>query len=389
MQCHVALFILTLALVGFPASAHQTGESYVYLNVTDTTLDGRYEIPIKDLQLIFDVDPNRDGRTDAEEFDAKKVEILAHFEKRIGFSIDGKETPISFSASEFMNYGEDWVILSFDVDWAGGQLPDEILVLHESSWQDVDPNHRVLILIESNTNTGLEENEAQHSLIFTTGQESAVLGLVGATKFAAFTAFIWHGIHHLLIGFDHIAFLVALVLPSVLIVRAGKWIPAPSFSSALWNVVKIASVFTLSHSITLTLAAVGFVRLPAAPVEALIAISIVVVAASNIFVVGRRWVYPIVFFLGLLHGLGFANVLAPLAMEPINILPSLIGFNVGIEIGQISILLVPFFLLFMLRKWDGYQTFVLKGGSAILMVVAVYWFAERAMGAISRLLLST
>lgn len=384
----ITVFVLLIAIGVAPHAthAHQTGESYIYLNVAETTLSGRYEVPLQDLQLVFDRDLDGDGILSQQEYAVIDDEVRMHFAERFSFDIGGVNSKPHFTSVDFFDITPDWVLLSFDVDWSGGQIPEEIGINHRSSWQDVDPNHRVLVLIESNERTGLKNNEAQHSIIFTTGAESAVLDLTGATPFEAFSKFVGHGIHHLIIGFDHIAFILALVLPSVLVVIGGKWAPAPDFRTALWSIIKIATTFTIAHSITLTLAALDMVRLPSTPVEAFIALSIVAAALSNIFLIGRKWVYPLIFSMGLLHGLGFANVLAPLALEPLNTLPSLLGFNIGVELGQIAILLPPFLLLFTIREWSGYQTVVLKGGSAILTVVAVYWFAERAVGSIVRIL---
>lgn len=152
------------------------------------------------------------------------------------------------------------------------------------------------------------------------------------------------------------------------------------FKSAFLFVVKVITLFTVAHSVTLSLSALGIVKLPVRLVEAVIAVSIIVVALNNIFPVFNRRIWLVVFGFGLFHGLGFANVLAPLGAERSSLLTALVGFNVGVEIGQLAIIAVVFPLFFMMRNWRAYQFQVLGLGSAALILVSSFWFAERAFG---------
>ena len=194
------------------------------------------------------------------------------------------------------------------------------------------------------------------------------------------STFIKHGVWHIWIGFDHILFIISLLLPSVMILRAGGWEPVADFKSAFLFVVKVITLFTVAHSITLSLSALGIVKLPVRLVEAVIAVSIIIVALNNIFPVFNRRIWLVVFGFGLFHGLGFANVLAPLGAERSSLLTALVGFNVGVEIGQLAIIAVVFPLFFMMRNWRAYQFQVLGLGSAALILVSSFWFVERAFG---------
>jgi hydrogenase/urease accessory protein HupE len=135
------------------------------------------------------------------------------------------------------------------------------------------------------------------------------------------------GIEHIFLGYDHIAFLIAVVL----------------WARRLWPVVKIVTAFTLAHSITLSLAALGVVVIPSAVVEPAIAASIVFVALENFFSrdIDRRW--RDTFGFGLIHGFGFASALQEFGLPRGSVVPALGAFNVGVEIGQVAIvsLVVP------------------------------------------------
>jgi len=160
-------------------------------------------------------------------------------------------------------------------------------------------------------------------------------------------------------------------------VFAGGWQPTPSFLGALWRVLKIATFFTIAHSITFTLAGMGWLPLPPAKlVESIIALSIAAAAIHNLHPIfpNREWALSFAF--GLFHGMGFASLVASLEVSRTSQLVSLLGRNVGIEIGQVVVILVSFPALFLLRRTSLYQPF-LTIGSAVLAVLSLSWMIER------------
>jgi len=142
--------------------------------------------------------------------------------------------------------------------------------------------------------------------------------------------------------------------------------------------VKIVTAFTVAHSITLSLAAVGLVTLPSRLVESVIAASVVFAAVNNLrgTIERRRWVMAFVF--GLIHGFGFASVLADLGLPQEALLLALIGFNVGVELGQLAIVLAFVPLAFWLRNTKLYRVGILQAGSVLIALLASWWFVERA-----------
>jgi HupE / UreJ protein len=158
----------------------------------------------------------------------------------------------------------------------------------------------------------------------------------------------------------------------------GRWMPVGNFRNALSSVVKIVTAFTLAHSITLSLAALEVVSFPSRLVESTIAASVVLAALNNVFPVvqeRRRWL--VAFSFGLIHGFGFASVLTDLELTQATLLRSLVGFNVGVELGQLTIVMVFLPLAFSLRSSSFYNRFTLAIGSLAVAAIAGIWMAER------------
>ena len=273
----------------------------------------------------------------------------------------------------------------FDLDYKG-PIPDEIGVKYQSTFSQALIGHSAMVILHSNYRTGLDKNEASVSHIFSSGSETAHINLLGEKPWSVFGRFVKLGFWHILIGFDHVAFLLALLLPSILIARANIWHPADTVREAGWSIVKIATTFTVAHSITLSLAALGVFVPSVTIIESLIALSIVAAAALNIFAVRPALTLPIVFALGLLHGFGFSYVMEPLGVARQTLVQSLIGFNIGVELGQLSIITLVFPVLFILRRQRWYLPVILRGGSLLLIAVACYWFGARAIVLLQSLL---
>lgn len=205
------------------------------------------------------------------------------------------------------------------------------------------------------------------------GQQSSSLSLksTGAgtnvsptlLKISSFVDYVYQGIIHIIPqGLDHILFILALFLL------------ATKLSVLLWQI----SAFTLAHTITLALGIYGIVNISSNIVEPLIALSIVYVAIENIYFDQlKRWRIVIIFLFGLLHGLGFASVLLGLGLAPKQYVISLIGFNVGVELGQITVILIALFTVFWCRKKSWFRQRVVKPASLLIAAVGLFWFIER------------
>lgn len=198
------------------------------------------------------------------------------------------------------------------------------------------------------------------------GQTSPPISLAGGgaqNAWAAFVSYIPVGFDHILPkGLDHILFVLGLFFLST------------RLRPLIWQV----SAFTLAHTVTLALGALGWVNVPGSIVEPLIAASIVYVAVENIFASGLNpWRPVIIFGFGLLHGLGFASVLGDFGLPEGQFIPALIGFNIGVELGQLAVIAIAFALVFWAMKKDWYRARIAVPASCVIAAVGAYWFVER------------
>jgi hypothetical protein len=172
--------------------------------------------------------------------------------------------------------------------------------------------------------------------------------------------FLKLGVEHIFLGYDHIAFLIALIVVS-----------------RLKELVKIVTSFTVAHSVTLILATLEVVKLDTRLVETAIAGTIMYVAVENLWVKNTRHRWVLTFFFGLIHGFGFANVLRAMGLPGTGLVRCLLSFNVGVELGQLAIVLVLLPLAWWLGIWrHGRRAMVAI--SVILALFGAAWFAERA-----------
>jgi len=184
---------------------------------------------------------------------------------------------------------------------------------------------------------------------------------------AAFFTYGVLGFEHILPkGLDHILFVLGLFFLSL------------NFRPLLWQI----TAFTLAHTVTLALAILGIVTVPASVVEPLIAASIVYVGVENALVRGLKpWRPAVVFGFGLLHGLGFASVLGDIGLDPARIVTGLIGFNIGVELGQLAVIALAFLTVGVwFGKKDWYRARIANPASIAIAIVGAYWFLERTLG---------
>jgi len=362
----LAWFLLPGVFVS-PANAHQLSDSFLILEVTNAQIIGHWDIAVKDLLHARGVDPLDQRSTDARAWDPEYEMKTAKVLSRLQIEIDGAPAtikPVDYS-TELYNDGP-YAAMYFEI-----ALPKNprLLQVQYHLFFDTDPSHRGLMRLQTNGKT--------MSAIFRPGQASQQFDLRNLTATERFFDFIRLGVWHIWTGIDHILFLLALLLPSVLRWSVGGWQASVSFRVTLFSVLKIVTAFTLAHSVTLRLAALKIVHLNSRLVETVIALSVAVAALNNIFAVFPDLGWVIAFVFGFIHGFGFANVLSDLGLERGNLAAPLIGFNTGVELGQLGVVAVFLPLAFKLRALPVYRVAVFKFGSLLITALAAVWAWER------------
>lgn len=361
--------------------AHSGEQSYVYLDIYESTMEGRVEYPVGDLNEVLGLDIPTDGNGTLASAEAHIEVIHAYSDEHLGLAdTGGTEWPIVFGELEAIDASAGaYVVVNFDVDSTFVEVPRRFVASYDGIVH-AKPERDALLIIGTDWGSGTFNNEASELLRYSVDNTVQTVDLGGNSFWRGLTGVISLGVEHIRIGTDHILFIFALVLPAVLVFSKPRgWQPSPRFGSSLWRVLKIVTMFTIAHTITLTLGGLGVIELPPALVETLIAVSIALAAMHNIrpLFVNREWI--IAFGFGLFHGFGFAGLLSELGLTQSRQFVSLLGFNLGIEIGQAVIIIVIFPALFLARRTRAYLP-AMYAGSVALVVIAMLWVLDRAFG---------
>jgi len=382
----MTLAMLLGAIVG-PAQAHKPSDSYLTLSVEGDRIDGQWDIALRDLDFALGLDANQDDAITWGEVKARHADIAAYALTRL--RLGGVNAPCPAQLIEqLIDEHSDGAYAVLRLTAACAAAPKALAVGYRLFF-DLDPQHRGLIRLEHEGKT--------RAGIFTADTPEQSFTLTEFSKWQQFVDYGKEGIWHIWTGFDHVLFLLSLLLPAVLVgaplaLRAApaigsnarpqastlRWQPAEGFRASFVEVVKVVTAFTLAHSITLSLAALGVVSLPSRWVESAIALSVVLAALNNVWpvVYGKRWV--IAFAFGLIHGFGFASVLADLGLPRESLLLALVAFNVGVELGQLVIVGIFLPIAYHLRATLLYQRALVVGGSGAIALIAALWLTQRA-----------
>ncbi len=218
------------------------------------------------------------------------------------------------------------------------------------------------------------------SAVFSPFFNSRSFDLEDPPAWASFFRFVQDGLWHIWTGYDHLLFLAALLIPAVLNRTEFGWRPVTGMPVAAGNVAKIVTSFTVAHSLTFALAALHLVAIPSRLVEILIAASIVIAAVHNLVPLFRGPGWLVAFGFGLIHGFGFAGALGGLGLVWPGLLPALVGFNSGVELGQLAVVAAFLPLAYFCRKRRIYRRLTLRWGSTAIAALALFWFGERLCG---------
>ncbi len=373
------LLIVTAVLFGSigVAHAHKLGQSYLFLQLDGERVGGRLEITTADLNLALDLGLPTDGSATGDNLAAHTAAIHAYYRERVAFALEGRTATLEFGPIRFLPTTEaQYVVLEFALP-NQPRPPAAIDVRYEVLF-DEQPQHRGLLVIERNWQTGTFDNETNIALVFAPNATTQTLDLSQGSTWRGFVAMVSLGTHHIWIGIDHILFLVALLLPGVLQRSSSHWRALPSARPALIYLIKIVTLFTVAHTITLSYATLGTVELSSRFVESVIAASIAIAAFDLLVPIFHGRIGWVVFVFGLFHGFGFASVLSEIGIPAGYLVHSLLGFNLGVELGQLAIVAAVFPVIYLIRASDLYLKVVVPGGAVVLIVIAVYWFVERA-----------
>ncbi len=385
--------LLIFFLQGIAVFAHQPNNSLLYLRIYEEAgIEGRFHINVNELNSVLKLGLAKNANIE---------DVRPHLSKIRQYILENTVFSSTYGDHEIVFTDEldklstsfgAFILFHFELRNVA-KVPDDLNVIYKV-FLDESPKHTNLLGVEYNWKAGMINNEAIISLEFSKDDYTKTLSLTDTSLWKGFVAMVKQGVWHIWIGLDHILFLLALVLPSV--VRrvntptspagvtakksrliAWNWVPVEKFKPAFLYILKVVTFFTIAHTITLSMAALQIINLPSNVVESIIAFSIGLAAYHNIRPIfkGKDWVIAFVF--GLFHGFGFASVLGELGFKGEFLSLSLLGFNVGVEIGQILIIAMIFPVLYFMRNLKLYPKFLVFL-SSLLIVISLYWLYERA-----------
>ena len=381
--------LVLLLLLPFAASAHKESDAYLTLSTDParpTVLHGQFDIALRDLAFVLDIDANQDAAVTWGEVKASRAAIERYALEGILIKGDGltcETHPTGQKINEHNDGAYDVVLFDAVCD---KEIPSRLTLVY-TLFEDVDPYHRGIVTIHAGDRVA--------GAVLGPKTPTATLDLREPDRWNQFKSFVVDGVWHIWTGPDHLLFILSLLLPAVLYRSASTaaraspqlqvlalasqtgWIPVPKLTRAMIELIKVVSGFTVSHSVTLTLSVLGYINLPSRLVESGIALSIIVAAANNLWPIVTRRAWVVAFAFGFIHGLGFASALAGLSLPPVAMATSLGGFSLGVELGQESIVLPFLPLAFLLRKTRFYQVGVVRWGSWAIIAIATLWLVQR------------
>jgi len=421
----IALALVAAALA--PAAlAHKASDAYLTLHVDGAVVDARIDIALRDLDRDLDLDTNADDQLSWKEVRTRWADIAALARTDIRLSADGARctpdaagTPATEANAPALTEHSDGTYAVLRTQWHCAAPVQQLSVGYEL-FAKTDPTHRGIVRISRHDDSAgapapqlavLSPGNGWHRFKLPALPASPVASDSAATFVetpapaplaapaeadtaaiddaapSSFFGFVREGVHHILIGYDHILFLLSLLLPAVWIrsavtdPRTGlartRWIPSDNLRLALANVLKVVTAFTVAHSITLALSVLDVVNPPSRWVESIIAASVVLAALNNIWPLVSEARWKLTFVFGLVHGFGFASALKDAGLAKGALAGPLVGFNVGVEIGQLCIVAVVLPLAWSLRGTRTYRG-AFAGGSLAIAGVAGLWLVQRA-----------
>lgn len=373
---HLYTVLLALMLAA-PAQAHQTGNSYLYLQQEHSQLKLELDFFVRDLgNLLQKPGAEPEPAPPPDKIQALQPEITQLIEKSLSVEVD--EQPVT------LNFVRQTVVLH----------NDGLYVRQQFSAADLSPQARFVVVrygfFTQSDKVGraffrLNLNGDEISSVFDQNAATQRFALGSTKRSSTIALFTYEGAKHIWEGPDHLLFLLTLMLPGLLLWSAGSVsagdaaAATPSHRAAWVFALKVITAFTLAHSITLALASLGLISLPDKLIESVIALSIMISALLNLQqrLQVNHWL--LAFSFGLIHGMGFANGLKELGLSSSYFIETLIAFNVGVELGQLSTVTLVTVPLILLVRTDVGRQRVMRWGSIAVLIISTLWFIQRLL----------
>lgn len=359
------------------AFAHQTGNSYLYIQQSDGQLAVDIDFTVRDLgNLLQKPGAEPEPAPPPEKLKALQAELTEHILQSLGIDVDGQAVPFRFVRQTVVVHNDGlYVRQQFVAPMIG---PDaQFVVIRYGFFTQSDKLGRAF--------ARLMLNGEEISSVFDDKTATQRFALGDTKRSSTILLFTQEGAKHIWEGFDHLLFLLTLLLPGLLLwktVQAGQSEtdgPVSRHRPALLFALRVVTAFTVAHSVTLSMASFGLLALPEKLIESAIALSIMISAALNLQQRIRINHWQLAFLFGLIHGMGFANGLKELGLSSSYFIETLIAFNVGVELGQLSTVLVVSVPLVLILRSEQNRQRMMRWGSIATLAISTGWLVQRLM----------
>ncbi|WP_165073845.1 HupE/UreJ family protein [Paludisphaera rhizosphaerae] len=365
--------LLLLAVAG-TAWGHPMPNSAVVLRIHRDAIDAELTLPIGELAVGWDKPLPPDAVAIVEQYGEElKDYVRAHVRP---IAPDGRPWTVAVGEVAPVVEQEPDVRVSLKMTPPPGAPVDRLTFGYDAIFHRL-VTHRAVVSLAGDWRNGVTADEP---VILGTMRDTDVTLVVdrsGGGWFRGFAAMFRLGVRHIAEGTDHLLFLLALILPAPLVAEGWRWGGYAGVRTALRRIVEVVTAFTVGHSITLVVGALGWARLPDALVESAIALSIFISAVHALVPIFRGREVYIAGGFGLVHGLAFAATLDGFGLDPWTLALTVLGFNLGIEAFQILVVLATMPWLVLLARTRVYGP-LRTAGAVFTGIAAAAWFAERA-----------
>jgi hypothetical protein len=375
------LFLILITAFGF---AHPVPNSLLIFDIKEKTIMAEFQLPLSELELAFGKSLISNPQLSLQNYNTElKNYILGHTHI---YGENGQLWKVNIVKMEIgkaeQSYTGVYNQLEVYLVW---NIPEKesnrkFTLRYDGIVHQVI-NHQALVSIRQDWDSGKVNNQAAEIGVISMNTEKNVvyplkINLSEGSTWKGFKSMVFLGVEHIVEGVDHLLFLLVLLLPSPLLVNGKRWSSFAGIRPSLIKILKIVTGFTIGHSITLFLGASGWIHIPSQIVEILIAVSILITAVHAVRPIFPNKEVYIASLFGLIHGLAFAATLTNLNLSPGKMILSILGFNIGIEIMQLFVVIMIMPWLLILSKNKDY-IYLRISGAIFALIASVCWITER------------
>ena len=380
--CHALLIVLLLPLT---AAAHQSGNSYLRISSTEAGVSVQIDFAVRDLNSLLQIPPEQQKEIRRHELEELRDRLAALVGESLSLEADGDPLSLTFQSQEVTVHNDGLYVRQTHTAAA---LPSNAayLLVRYGFFNEEEKVARAFLKLNSGPLESTSVLDPRHAIQRLPLREIALA--------EALWTYAREGALHIWSGPDHLLFLLCLLLPGLGLAASRK--PSLSVESAASDTagasvnsglrvvgmyaLKVVTAFTLSHSITLAAAALDWITLPDKLIESAIAASIIISALLNLRGDEGRQSWKLALGFGLIHGMGFANGLRELGLSSSHFIETLVAFNLGVEFGQLVVVLVAGLLLWPVLGNERVVRLIQRWGSLGILLMACVWLGERLLG---------